>query len=255
MWSLKAWGRRRARSKAWNEALWQSVVSRFSFLRSLNADERNRLRELTRQFLETKQMNGAAGLELSVEMRLVIAAQACLPVLNLGLAYYRDWVEVIVYPGDFVPEREYMDKDGLVHSVREPMQGEAWLKGSVILSWEAAETESGEGVNVVIHEFAHKIDMLNGKANGFPPLHAEMSRTEWVGAFSRAYEDFCARVGAGEDTAIDPYAAESPAEFFAVLSEVFFEAPSRLVHSYPKVYRQLAAFYRQDPAARANQTS
>ena len=251
MWGFKTRGRRRANYAARDEAMWQSVISRFAFLGMLDADERERLRELARLFLKTKQISGAAGLDLDPEMRLVIAVQACLPVLNLGLDYYKDWVEVIVYPGDFVPEREYIDENGVVHRTREPMQGEAWLQGPVILSWEAAEYGRGEGVNVVIHEFAHKLDMLNGEPNGFPPLHQNMSRTEWSKAFSAAYADFCARVDSGEDTAIDPYAAENPAEFFAVLSEVFFETPLLLKRSYPQVYRQLAAFYRQEPAARA----
>jgi hypothetical protein len=108
-----------------------------------------------------------------------------------------------------------------------------------------------EGVNVVIHEFAHKLDMLNGDANGFPPLHAGMDRKTWAAVFSAAYADFCRRVDADEDVAIDPYAAESPGEFFAVVSEAFFDLPQAVLDAYPQVYAQLRNFYRQDPAARA----
>ena len=253
MWGFKAWRRRRSSSHAvLDEALWQKVVSRFVFLRALTPGEQRRLHDLTQRFLSNKQMSGAAGLQLTDEMRTVIAAQACLLILNLGLDYYRGWVEVIVYPGDFMPQHEYTDDDGVVHVAREPMQGEAWLQGPVILSWEAAaDSRNNQGVNVVIHEFAHKLDMLNGEPNGFPPLHQEMRREEWAQAFSAAYDDFCAQVDSGEDTAIDPYAAENPAEFFAVLSEVFFETPLLLKRTYPQVYRQLATFYRQEPAARA----
>ncbi len=251
MWGLKAWRRQLTPSHAAvDEALWQNVFSRFTFLRALTPDEKEHLRDLTQHFLGNKQINGAAGLQLTDEMRMVIAAQACLLILNLGLEYYRDWVEVIVYPGDFMPRHEYTDEDGVVHVEREPMQGEAWLQGPVILSWEAVQSGAEEGINVVLHEFAHKLDMLNGEPNGFPPLHEDMGREAWMRDFSKAYRDFCARVERGERTAIDPYAAESPAEFFAVLSEVFFETPQVLKRIYIEVYRQLSQFYRQDPAMR-----
>jgi len=252
MWRLKAWrSGGTARRTLIDEALWRGVVSRFGFLRALTRAELERLRILAQSFLEAKQLSGAAGLQLTDEMRTVIAAQACLLILNLGLDYYRGWVEVIVYPGDFRPRREYTDENGVVHIEREIMQGEAWLKGPVILSWEAAVNSLNEqGTNVVIHEFAHKLDMLNGESNGFPPLHDGMDRASWARDFSAAYQDFCIRVDQNEDTAIDPYAAESPAEFFAVLSEFFFESPQMLKRTYAEVYRQLSRFYRQDPAKR-----
>ena len=131
------------------------------------------------------------------------------------------------------------------------MTGESWLAGPVILSWADAERRGeAQGYNVVIHEFAHKLDMLNGDANGYPPLHAGMSRDEWTRVFDAAYRDFCKRVERGEETAIDPYAAEAPAEFFAVLSEAFFEIPGVVQAEHPEVYGQLASFYRQDPGMR-----
>jgi Mlc titration factor MtfA (ptsG expression regulator) len=121
----------------------------------------------------------------------------------------------------------------------------------VILSWADVENAGdADGVNVVIHEFAHKLDMLNGDANGFPPLHSGMSREAWGRAFTEAFKDLCRRVEAGEDTDIDPYAAEAPGEFFAVVSEAFFEMPDIVRETYPAVYAQLAEFYRQDPASR-----
>jgi Mlc titration factor MtfA (ptsG expression regulator) len=187
------------------------------------------------------------------DMELVIAAQACLLVLNLDLDYYGDWVEVIVYPDEFIVDHEYTDEDGIVHHVRAPLSGEAWEQGPVVLSWQDAEAaDGGDGYNVVMHEFAHKIDMLNGAADGFPPLHADMDRERWTQIFSTAYADFEQQVERDEDTLIDPYAAEDPAEFFAVLSEMFFERPDALQEVYPMVYAQLAAFYRQDPYARHN---
>lgn len=233
------------------DAPWMRVVSRFSFLRALSPDEQRRLRELTALFLDRKSVSGAGGLELTREMQLVIAAQACLLVLNLDFGLYDDWVEVIVYPDEFIADHEYMGEDGVMHRVRTPLSGEAWERGPVILSWvDAQAADGGDGYNVVLHEFAHKIDMRNGAANGFPPLHAGMDRAAWADVFSAAFADFRDRLDRREETALDEYAAEDPAEFFAVLSELFFERPGALHGMYPAVYGQLAAFYRQDPLAR-----
>jgi len=227
------------------------VLERYPFTRALSTEERARLRERVILFLHEKSIVGAGGLVVRDGMRMSIAAQACMLILNLDLEYYRGWVEVIVYPDEFVAEYDYVDEDGIAHHVEAPMTGESWLEGPVILSWADAELRGEEpGYNVVIHEFAHKLDMLNGDANGFPPLHPGMDREAWPRAFGAAYDDFCRRVARGEPSAIDAYAAEHPSEFFAVLSEAFFETPAAVRAEYRDVYRQLAAFYRQDPAAR-----
>lgn len=233
-----------------DEVLWRTILDRYPFLAALSEDEAARLRESVALFLHAKAIHGAGGLEVRDEIRLAIAAQACILVLNLDPDYYRGWVEVIVYPDEFVATYEYVDEDGVAHTVSEPMSGESWLQGPVILSWADVGEAGYGGYNVVIHEFAHKLDMLNGDANGFPPLHADMSREDWSRAFSEAYADFCARLERKEALPIDDYAAENPAEFFAVLSETFFEAPRAVDSMYPDLYRQLARFYRQDPAAR-----
>ena len=254
--ALKRWRRERiiGRSEIGDRA-WRTAVERFGFLRALDAGDLARLRRTVALFLHDKRVHGAGGLELNEAMRLRIAVQACILILNLDIDYYAGWVEIIVYPDEFIPEHEYVDEHGLVHVSREPHAGEAWLNGPVILSWaDVAGDSGGDGVNVVIHEFAHKLDMLNGEANGFPPLHRDMSRAAWAQAFGDAYRDFCARVDAGRYTEIDPYAAESPGEFFAVLSEAFFDSPRSVHSAYPAVYAQLAQFYRQDPAARMPDT-
>jgi Mlc titration factor MtfA (ptsG expression regulator) len=246
------WRRERIlRRSALDEGTWQAVLDRYPFTRALGGEERARLRERVILFLHEKSIVGAGGLAVRDEMRMCIAAQACILILNLDLDYYRGWVEVIVYPDEFVAEYDFVDEDGVAHHVEAPMTGESWLEGPVILSWADAELRGEDpGYNVVIHEFAHKIDMLNGDANGFPPLHAGMDRAAWSRIFEAAYENFRGRVGRGTPSAIDPYAAEHPAEFFAVLSEAFFETPAALRSEYGEAYRQLAAFYRQDPAAR-----
>lgn len=249
--SIRRWWRQRIIERSQLDAdLWDETLKRLPFLSGLTDNECARLREAVILFLHQKSIRGAAGLELDSAMQLMIAAQACILILNLDVDYYRGWVEVIVYPDEFVPTIEYTDEDGVVHVDREARVGEAWLQGPLILSW-ADVAPMADGVNVVIHEFAHKLDMLNGDANGYPPLHAGMTREAWSAAFTAAYDDFCRRVDRAEDTAIDPYAAESPAEFFAVLSEAFFETPHAVLTAFPQVYAQLKSFYRQDPALRA----
>ena len=227
-------------------AQWSRVEAGLPFLDPLPPAGRARLREMALDFIAAKEWHGAQGLVLTPDIQLSIALQACLPVLKLGLDSYRGWVGVIVYPGDFVIPRKQMSEDGVVHEFDDRVAGEAWQGGPVLLSW-FDRPEDADGMNVVIHEFAHKLDMLNGPPDGLPPLHEGMNRQAWIDAFEPAYADFCARVDDGEATHIDPYAAEHPAEFFAVTSEVFFEAPDLLRHEYPAVYEQLRQFYRQDP--------
>ena len=186
-------------------------------------------------------------------MCVYIAAQACLLIMNLDLNYFRGWSEVIVYPDSFVIQREEYDDIGVVHETRRTLAGEAWGRGPVILSWSDARPglrPYGSASNVVLHEFAHKLDMLNGVANGMPPLHNNMVRENWTASLSEAYEKLYHQLERHHHTAIDPYAAENPAEFFAVLTEVFFEQPGLLHNLYPQVYGQLSMFYRQDPLRR-----
>jgi Mlc titration factor MtfA (ptsG expression regulator) len=231
--------------------LWDRLWQRLPLLGGLDAEESSRLRDLALLFLHDKAIEEAQGIRLDSAMRLTIALQACLPALKLGLDWYGGWYAVIVYPDEFVPEREWVDEDGIVWVAEEAKSGEAWEQGPVILSW--ADVRAGgvrDGYNVVIHELAHKLDMRDGAANGHPPLHRHMSDQRWAQIFTRAYEDMVERVDGGEDTPIDPYGTESPAEFFAVVSEAFFELPHLLEAEYPEVYGQLRDFYRQDPRRR-----
>jgi Mlc titration factor MtfA (ptsG expression regulator) len=253
--ALRNWRRRRVLARsALPDALWNEAVAALPFLARYDGAELERLRALTVLFLDAKGIVGAQGHEVTAPQRVVIGVQACLLVLNLDLSLYDGFENVIVYPGEFVPGWEWEDEAGVVHRHDEPLAGEAMPRGPVVLSWpdvEAAGDWETTGMNLVIHEFAHKIDMRDGDANGCPPLPPGMDAGAWKAALGKAYEDFAARVDAGERTAIDPYAAESPGEFFAVLSEVFFAEPELLRATYPVVYGQLAAFYRQDPAAQA----
>ncbi len=233
-----------------DEAAWQDAMS-LPVFDGLDAQERERLRRLARQILAHKVFSGAAGAEVDAYMRSLIALFAALPVLNLGVDAYGDWREIVVYPAQFIHEGHEMDEAGVVHHVRHVRSGEAMQGGPLVLSWDdVAASGGGEGYNVVIHEFAHKLDMGNGAVDGLPPLPADMRVADWSTAFRAAYEDFCRRVEAGEATQIDPYACEDPGEFFAVLTEYFFEWPEALHAAYPLVYEQLRRYYRQDPLAR-----
>ena len=231
-------------------AQWARIEARLPFLDFLDPVDRPALRELARRFVATKEFHGAHDTALSDDMLLEIALQACLPVLRLGLDWYDDWVGVVVYPGDFIVPRRVTDDAGVVHEYEDTLVGEAWEGGPVLLSWQP-ESLAADGINVVIHEFAHKLDMRNGEADGLPPLHAGMSVQRWAHVWSTAYERFCADVDAGVETGIDTYAAESPAEFFAVMSECFFEIPDLIQQTWPDLYEQLAQFYRLDLAPRA----
>ena len=269
---------------------WREVLE-WPLFDGLTQPERAQVRALAERLLAEKTVSPVSGAEPAGRDIAAVAAQAALPVLNLGAGWYGTWNEIILYPEQFVPEREITDDFGVVHRVRQPLSGEAWEGGPLILSLDdVAEREitddfgvvhrvrqplSGEaweggplilslndvaasgwrdGYNVVIHEFAHKLDMKNGAVDGLPPLHSDMDAGGWAAAFEPAFNDFRRRVDhaerVGRELDLDPYASESPAEFFAVLSEYFFELPDLLAAEYPAVYAQMRRFYRQDPLKR-----
>lgn len=264
---LSRWLDTRRRERALREYgiaddVWQATLDGLPFLGYLDAADLARLRETASLFIAQKSFSTAHGLELTDGMIAGIAVQASLPVLNLGLELYRGWVGIVVYPGEFVIRKTVEDEDGVVHEVEHDASGEAWEGGPVILSWEDAQmTDARDAYNVVIHEFAHKIDMLSGETDGHPPLfkrwHTPLTAHEWASVFDSAYDRFCAQVDAvptrrwarfERESLIDPYAADHPSEFFAVCSEALFVQPRAFEAEYPELYRLLARYYRQDPA-------
>lgn len=255
MWSLRNWRRRRtlARNPV-ADSLWAEVRQALPILDGLSAEEDQRLRERSVLFLHDKHLTLLGDVQLAQRDRLLLAAQAQLPLLHLGeLGWYQGFHELVIYPDDFVSPQRHRDSAGVVHEWDAEHSGEAWHRGPVVLAWPGVQASGGwEGYNLVIHELAHKLDMLNGDANGLPPLHRDMRQSDWAEAMQAAYDEMNARLDENEDAElpIDPYAAEDPAEFFAVTSEYFFSAPDLLQAAYPAVYTQLAAFYRQDPATR-----
>ena len=242
---LRQWRRQRIiRRSTVSSGSWDNAFQQVPLLDLLSEEERTHLRGLAILFLHEKSFVGAHDLEVSEDMQLLIALQACLPILHLGIDWYSGWSTIIIYPAGFAPIRDLVDEFGLVHTVKNEVIGEAWQRGPVILSWEDTETAGTlDGHNVVIHEFVHKLDMLNGAADGFPPQHERSHAKAWSEIFTAAYADFQENPKPG----LSRYGATAPAEFLAVLSEVFFEKPGLLNGIYPEVYEALSLFFKQDP--------
>lgn len=233
--------------------LWDAVLARYPFLENLPLDEREALRTLSSAFLTRKEFSGAQGLVVSDEMAVAIAAQACLPILHLDLSLYDGFIGIVVHPDEVVARRQVTDHDGVVHEYDEWLSGEAMAGGPVMLSWPDVD-EAGDlamdGYNVVVHEFAHVIDMCNGDADGVPPLPSLEAQTRWIEVLDSALEAFCRRLDAGQPTLLDPYGAEGPQEFFAVAAEAFFVNPRPFREHHPDVHALFVNYFRQDPAKR-----
>jgi Mlc titration factor MtfA (ptsG expression regulator) len=237
------------------DALWHPTLAALPFVAARPTDQRERLRRLASLFLDRKEFSGAGGLEVSDAIALAVAVQACLPVLELGIDQYDAFVGIVLHPDAVVAPREVTDEHGVVHAYEEELAGEAMAGGPLMLSWadvlpaEARLKDSpATAYNVVIHEFAHVLDMRDGEADGVPLLPSGAERRAWLDVLMPAYDRFCERVVCGHETVLDPYAAESPDEFFAVASEAFFVTPRPLKEEQPALYRLLSSYYRQDPA-------
>lgn len=232
---------------------WEAVLQRqLPIYRRLPLPLRQRLFGLVQVFLAEKPIIGCAGLQVTDEMRLSIAAQACVLLLNRDISDYDGLAAVLVYPGGFVSRHGYRNEAGLqVEEVRS-LSGESWDSGKVVLSWQdvtGGARDACDGNNVVYHEFAHQLDQTDGAANGAPPLAGEDARRRWAEVWSRAYEEMHLHSQHGHYAVLRADAGDSPAEFFAVATEFFFEAPQRLREAFPGVYQQLRLFYRVDPMA------
>ena len=232
--------------------LWKRTLVRYSFLQRRDLADAAELRRLTSLFLDRKEFSAAGGLKLTDAVVVSIAAQAVLPVLKLGIARYDGFVGIVVHPDQVLARREVADDDGVVHAYDEPLAGEAMEGGPVMLSWRDVRSAGQEGnaaYNVVIHEFAHVLDMADGVANGVPKLPPELPREEWAKTLQAAFEVLVQRVDTGEASVLDPYGAQGPEEFFAVASEAFFVSPDSIKKEHPALYGVLSRFYLQDPAA------
>ena len=245
---------REARSlvrRAVPDDLWRLTLARLPFLARRSEDELRSLRRLVSLFLDSKEFMGAGGLVVDDAIAVSIAAQACLPVLKLGLAPYQGFVGIVVQADEVSAQRSVTDDDGIVHEYTEHLTGEAVAGGPVMLSWRDVELsgESAEwGYNVVIHEFAHVLDMADGQATGMPPLPSAAARRAWSDTMEHEFAAFCAAVDSGQETLLDPYGATAMPEFFAVAVESFFVTPNDTRAAHPALYRMFADYFQQDPA-------
>ncbi|RFF31194.1 zinc-dependent peptidase [Wenzhouxiangella sediminis] len=221
-----------------------AVVRHFPVLAGIEGESAHLLRRRAAEILAAKTFLGAGGLEPGYEDCLAVALLAARPVLELGIDAYADFHTFILYPDEFIAEEEFEDEAGVVSHGRDLRAGEAWARGPVVLSMaDVMDSAQGQGFDVVVHELAHQIDQLNGDMDGFPPLPRSMNPDEWTRSFSEAFDRINAALDRDEEPAIDPYAAESPAEYFAVTSEYYFDAPAWLEQHEPAIFSLLRSFY------------
>ncbi len=240
------------RTRAIPPALWEATLLRYPFLHALPEGHRERLHRMATLFLAGKQFSTTHGLALSDEIAVAVAAQACLPVLELGLTAYDGFVGIVLHPDEVVAQRERTDEHGVVHHYEEVLAGEAMEGGPVMLSWRDvadAGATAEQGYNVVIHEFVHVLDMADGAIDGVPPLPDRQARAHWHQVMEAAYQRFCRALESGHETFLDPYGAEAIEEFFPVAAEAFFVAPAALRDEHPALYALFVGYFRQDPAA------
>ena len=253
--SLSRW--LQSRTPAIDDAHWQAACQRLPWVAALDPARRERLRALAARFLRHKTITALGGLELDDRQRVQLAALCCLPLLEFGQAGLRGWSQLLVYPQAFGVRRSHVDAAGVLHEWDDELIGEAWEQGPLILSWADVQADidaPDAGFCVAVHEMAHKLDALDGELDGTPPLPTSWQR-QWARDFQRAYDAFCVEVDAGRQTAIDPYAAEAPEEFFAVVSEYHFSAPGLLAETMPQVAAHLARFYGPSPLTPAPVTT
>lgn len=246
--------RRRARWRALPfPAEWRAILRRrVPYVRALPADLQLQLKRHMQVFLREKAFIGCRGFEITDEVRVTIAAQACLLLLHRPGGYYPKLRQILVYPGAFIVANVHADGSGVQQDQRRVLSGESWSQGQVILSWEDAvqgAAAAHDGQNVVIHEFAHQLDQATGQANGAPPLAPTQRRARWAQVMGDAFAALQARAARGEPSLMSHYGATDPAEFFAVASEVFFEQPAQLAAELPAVHAELVALYGINPAS------
>lgn len=232
---------------------WRTILRRrVPLYRRLPADLQRQLRRHIQVFIADKAFIGCQGQVITDEVRVTIAAQAGLLRLNRGGELFPGLRQILVYPGAFMVDRVANADGGVQQDQRRVLLGESWSQGQVILSWNdslAGAALADDGHNVVIHEFAHQLDQESGSANGAPPLPNRARYARWSAVMHAEFAALRARAAQGLPTLLDTYGASEPAEFFAVASEVFFERPAEMAAEHPALYRELATYYRVDPAA------
>jgi MtfA peptidase len=249
---LIAYRRRRLRTLPF-PAEWEGILQqRVPQARRLPAELQRPLRENIRILLDEKRFTGCGGLEVTDEMRVTIAANACQLIFNRRGDYFPGLREILVYPDAFIVDRLHTDSAGIAEPRRQVLAGESWSQGKVILSWADILRDAADAAglrNVIIHEFAHQLDQEGGRANGAPLQQSGRDAKRWSQVFTDEFARLRLSIGESSPALISAYGATDPAEFFAVVSEVFFCQPQRLSAEHGALYAVLANFYRIDPAA------
>ena len=247
----RQWRRQRIARRPF-PAAWRDIVRRrVPLVRELPPAQQLRLKKHVQVLLAEVPFVGCAGLDVSDEMRVAIAAQAAFLLLGRG-GSFGNLREVLVYPGHFVVPRAESGAGGVVHEGRDVLAGQSWQRGQVIVAWDAVQdgaAEPHDGANVVMHEFAHQLDQDTGAANGAPYVGRGALQQAWARVMNQEFDALHARLACAEPSLIGPYAATSPAEFFAVTTEIFFERPDALAAERPALYEQLKRCYRLDPVS------
>ena len=218
--------------------------------RRMAPDLQRQLRRMVVQFLHQKKFIGCEGLEVTDEIAVTIAGQACLLLLNRPSKVYPALHTILVYPSEFVAQRAEVGPGGVITPGRQSMLGESWDDGRVVLSWDDVRRGAGDwtdGHNVVLHEFAHQLDSESGRANGAPYLGNPASYTEWSEVLSNAYQNLRWHAMHRQPAVMDHYGATNPAEFFAVATETFYEKPYQMAEHYPELFAEFLKYYRVDP--------
>lgn len=231
---------------------WLEILRRrLLFYPNLPENLQHQLQNLIKVFLHDKRFVGCGGQEINDEIRVTIAAQACLLLLNRNSSQYDQLQSVLVYPSTFVAIRQVRDELGLVSTAHTELLGESWSQGKVVLAWDNVENgvlNLQDGHNVVLHEFAHQLDHETGATNGAPVLQTRGAYKSWAQVFSKEFEDLQRQASQQQQSLMDHYGATNPAEFFAVATETFFECPLQMHRNHEELYRELVDFYRVDPA-------
>jgi Mlc titration factor MtfA (ptsG expression regulator) len=249
-WGLPRWRLARALARPFDPAHAAIIERNVAQYRGMPEPQRAELRRLVQQFLLQKKFLGCDGLELTDEMRVTIAAQACLLLMGRPSKVYAVLHTVLVYPGAFLVPRRQVDAAGVVTEARQDLLGESWGDGRVVLSWDhvrRAGNEVAPGQNVVLHEFAHQLDSESGSNNGAPWLGARERYARWSQVLGRHFEQLRAEAWYGQYGVLDHYGASSPAEFFAVATESFFEQPYRVAARHPDLFNEFVTYFRVDP--------
>jgi Mlc titration factor MtfA (ptsG expression regulator) len=250
---LKRWRRSRILSDPFPPLWLEHVQRNVPLYALLTQPEQAKLRDDLRVFLAERNWEGCGGLKLTDEMKVTIAAQACLLLLNLEHDFFSRVPSILVYPHAYRDPSGERGSTGIIDEGGSGRLGEAWYRGPVVLAWDAvlaARHGDRDGRNLVLHEFAHQLDFLDGYSDGTPPLSGRAQYRRWHDVMTAEYNQLIKDSHKGRATLLDQYGATNPAEFFAVATECFFEKPVPMKHRHPQLYEVLRDYYRQDPAGR-----